>query len=98
MDRGANLQQVLDFGPNDIQTGRRVGSPGQPMSAPLQRRSPFGVAARELAELAHHFLCCTRRTKTSEEKREYEQLRDALRRKQAEVRRLQEHCAALDRQ
>lgn len=41
-------------------------------------------------------LCCTRRYKSSAEKREYEELRRALVRKQEEVRRLQEECAALE--
>ena len=54
--------------------------------------NPVTGAVREWLTEA---LCCTRRVKSSE-KREYDQLRVALARKQEEVRRLQEQCAALD--
>lgn len=46
--------------------------------------------------LARQALCCTRRKGSSTERREYDNLREALARKQEEVRRLQEQCAALE--
>ena len=42
-------------------------------------------------------LCCVQRNKSAE-RREYERLRDALAKKQEEVRKLQAQCAALDAQ
>ena len=73
----------------------RRWSGGVVLSAARRMTSNTNPVTGAVREWLTEALCCTRRVKSSE-KREYDQLRVALARKQEEVRRLQEQCAALD--